>query len=53
MLLSDLMTYKVCTMFFLNVTLGCLYKLILLCLRTVGELRRWKFILGLRNSNLY
>lgn len=52
MLLSDLMTYKVCTADFLNVTLPCLNKLILSCLRRVGELRRWKFILGLKNSKL-
>lgn len=37
MLLSDLMTYKVCTIFFLNYILICLYKLILSCLRRVGE----------------
>lgn len=53
MLLSDLMTYKVCTMVFLNVTLASLYKLILSCLRRVSELRRWKFILSLKNSKLY
>lgn len=46
MLLSDLMTYKVCTVFFLNITLACLYKIILPCLRRIGELGRWKFILG-------
>lgn len=53
MLLSDLMTYKVCTMLFLNVTLACLYKLILPCLRRMGELGRWKSVMGLKNCKLY
>lgn len=53
MLLSDLMTYKVCTVLFLNVTLVCLCKLILSCLRRASELGRWKSVMVLKNSKLY
>jgi len=53
MLLSDLMTYKVGTMLFLNVALACLYQLILPCLRRMGELGTWRSIIGLKNWKLY
>lgn len=49
MLLSDLMTYKVCAMLFLNTALAYLFKLILLCLRRKVELRRWVSVTGLKN----